>query len=89
MFNVKEHTELKTLNFKIMDAQRARLINSYENTKYKPLKTNAATWFSKICRNSQLTPTYVNINIKDNQRNKNTKIAAVKFRLNQERRDLR
>jgi len=28
-------------NFKIIDAQRARLISNYENTKYKPLKTNA------------------------------------------------
>jgi hypothetical protein len=25
-------------NFKIIDAQQARLINNYENTKYKPLK---------------------------------------------------
>jgi len=28
-------------NFKISDVQQARLINNYENTKYKPLKTNA------------------------------------------------
>jgi hypothetical protein len=76
-------------NFKIIDAQQARLSNNYENTKYKPLKTNAATWFSKICRNDQLTPKYVKFNIKDEQRNKNTKMAALKYRLDQGTTDLR
>ena len=32
---------------------------------YELLKTNTAAWFNKICKNSQLTPKYVNtINIK-------------------------
>jgi len=35
---------------------------------YKLLKTNATLWFNKICKNSQLTPTYVNIKIKGNNR---------------------
>jgi len=54
---------------------------------YELLKTNTAAWFNKICKNSQLTPKYVNImNIKikdNNKQNKNTKTAAVRYRLNQ------
>jgi len=34
---------------KIINAQQARL-NIYKNTKLKLLKTNAAIWFNKICR---------------------------------------
>jgi hypothetical protein len=47
-------------------------INNCKNTMYELLKTNTAVWFNKICKNSQLTPKYVNIiNIKDNnQQNK-------------------
>jgi hypothetical protein len=35
---------------KIINAQQARLINIYKNTKLKLLKVNAAIWFNKICR---------------------------------------
>ena len=39
---------------------------------YELLKTKAEAWFNKICMNSQLTPIYINIKIKDNnKRNKN------------------
>jgi hypothetical protein len=62
------------------DDQQARLINNYENSKYKTLKTNAGIWLNKTCRNDQLTPKHANINIKDNQRNESTKIAAVKYK---------
>jgi hypothetical protein len=51
-------------NFKIINAEQVKLINNYRNTKYKLLKTNAATWYNKICRNSQLIPKYVDIKIK-------------------------
>jgi hypothetical protein len=33
-------------SFKIIDAQRAQLINNYRNTKFKLLKTNAATKYA-------------------------------------------
>jgi len=53
-------------SFKIIDAQQAKLINNYRNTKFKLLKTNAATRYNKICRNSQLMLKYGNIEIKAN-----------------------
>jgi hypothetical protein len=46
---------------KITDAQRAKLFNSYKNTKLKLLKTNAAMRFNKMCRIKHLKPNYINI----------------------------
>jgi hypothetical protein len=41
--------------------------------------------YNKICRNSQLKPEYINIEINDNnKRSTNTKAATVSYRLNQE-----
>ena len=34
----------------IIGAQQAKLTNNCKNTKYKLLKTNAAIWYNKICR---------------------------------------
>jgi hypothetical protein len=45
-------------NLKIIDAQQAKMSNSFKNAKQKLLKTNAAIWFNKICRINQLTPKY-------------------------------
>jgi hypothetical protein len=53
-------------SFKITDAQQAKLINNYRNTKFKLLKSIGATWYNKISRNSQLTLKYVNFKIKAN-----------------------
>jgi len=53
-------------SFKIIDAQQAKLINNYRNTKFKLLKTNAAAQYNKICRNSQLMLKYGNVEIKAN-----------------------
>jgi hypothetical protein len=36
-----------TTTTKIIDAQQAKLRNTYKNTKLKLLKTNAAIWFNK------------------------------------------
>jgi len=33
-------------DFKIIDAQQAKLINSFKNVKHKLLKTNDAIWFN-------------------------------------------
>jgi hypothetical protein len=70
---------------KTIYAQQTKLNNNYTNTKYKLLKKKAAMWFTKIRGSSHLTPKHVNIRIKgNNQRNKNIKITAVKYRLNKE-----
>jgi len=47
---------------KIVDAQQARLYNSYKNTKCKLLRTTAAVWFNKMCKIKQVKPNYININ---------------------------
>jgi len=71
--------------FKIIDAQQAKVIDNCKNAKHKLLKTKAATWFAMIRGSSHITPKYTNIKMKgNNQRNKNTKIAAARYRLNQE-----
>jgi len=54
--------------FKITDAQKGRLINNYKNATHKLLKTNMPIWLNKIFKNIQLTPKYVNIKMKGNNR---------------------
>jgi len=48
---------------KFVGAQQAKLYNTYKNTQLKLLKTNAAIWFNKICRDAQLQPKYIGIKI--------------------------
>jgi hypothetical protein len=53
LVGIKEVTDCKnawSASFKIIDVQQAKLIDSYRNTKYKLIKTNAAIWYKKICR---------------------------------------
>jgi hypothetical protein len=71
-------------SFKIIGPQQAKMINSFKNAKLKFLKTNAGIviWSNKIRRINQLTCKYVTIKVKgDNQQNKNTKLAAIGYRL--------
>jgi hypothetical protein len=43
------------------------------------------TWFNKICKIEKLTSKYIHITVGgSNQQSKNTKHAAIKYRLNQE-----
>ena len=35
---------------KTVNAQQAKLCNTYKNTRLKLLKTNAALWFNEMCR---------------------------------------
>jgi hypothetical protein len=49
-----------------VDAQQAKLHNTYNNTKLKSLKENAAIWFLTKC--VKLTPKYANIRINGNNR---------------------
>jgi hypothetical protein len=70
---------------KIVDAQQAKLRNSYKNTKLNLFKTNAAIWFNKMCKIKQLQPSYINIRIKGNKpQDRKTTTKAVRYRLNQE-----
>ena len=46
---------------KVINAQPARIIHHYKDTKEKLLKTNAAVWFKKMFRFKQLTPKYSQI----------------------------
>jgi hypothetical protein len=54
--------------------------------KLKLLKSNAAIWNNKIYKAKQLTPKYIDIRVNENnkQSKKNTKLAAIKYSLNQE-----
>jgi hypothetical protein len=49
------------MNIKQLLPQQAKSTIQYRNTELKLLKTNAAIWISKMCRNKQLTPKYINI----------------------------
>ena len=51
-------------NVKLCNAQQAKQVYQYKNTKIKLYKNNAAIWYNKTCRARQLTPTYANIKIK-------------------------
>ena len=48
-----------------VNAQQAKLYNIYKNTKLKLLKTKAAIWFNKICRDTHLQPNYIGFKINE------------------------
>jgi len=69
----------------IRNVKQAKVVYNFKNTKEKLLKTTAAMWFNKICKNHQLTPKYIKIEVNgSNKQSYNIKKAAVKYRLNQE-----
>ena len=62
---------------KFSDAKQGRETYNYKNIKRKLYRTNAAIWYNKICRQTQLTPAYINIRIKGkNQQCQNTLITV-------------
>jgi hypothetical protein len=70
---------------KIINAQQARISYNYKNITEKLLKTNSAIWFNKICRQEQLHPNYIHINVNGpSKQSSNTKKAAIRYRLTQE-----
>jgi len=70
---------------KIINAQQAKTLNIYKNTKSKLLKTKAAIWFNKMYRLKGLKPNYISIRINGNTlRDKKTTQKAISYRLNQE-----
>ena len=48
-------------NIKLHNAEQAKPLHQYKDTKIKLYKNNAAIWYNKICRARQITPTYANI----------------------------
>ena len=51
-------------NIKLHNAEQAKPVYQYKNTKIKLYKSNAAVLYNKTCRARQITPTYVNIKMK-------------------------
>ena len=64
-------------NFKVTDAQKAKIIKILKNAKQKLLKTNAAIWINKFCRTNKLTPQYIRTKMKCSEQSKNTKLAKL------------
>jgi hypothetical protein len=50
-------------NVKFISAQQAKTTYHHHNIKKRLLKTNAAIWFNKVCRNENLQPKYIDIKI--------------------------
>ena len=72
-------------NIKLHNAEQAKQVYQYKNTKIKLYKNNASIWYNKTCRAKQITPTYANIKMKGtNSRCQRTKEAAIRFRINQQ-----
>ena len=70
-------------NVKLHNEEQAEPIYQYKDTKIKLYKNNAAIWYNKTCRARQITPTYVNIQMKGtNSRCQRTKDASIRFRIN-------
>jgi len=67
----------------IRNIKQTQVVYNLKNTKENLLKTSAAIWFNKICKNYQLTPKYIKIEINGNNKQSYKKI-AIKYRLNQE-----
>jgi hypothetical protein len=63
-------------NFRINDAQQAKIIKILKKAKQKLLKTNAI-WFNQICRINKLTRRYILIKMKGNEQSKNTELAKL------------
>jgi hypothetical protein len=69
----------------IVTPQQAKLTIRYKTTKLKLLKTSAAVWFNKMCRDKHLTPKCISIKINGHNRQaQHTKAAATRIRINQE-----
>ena len=59
-------------NIKLHNAEQAKPVYQYKNTKIKLYKNNAAIWYNKTCRAIQITPTYANIKMKESALNQCT-----------------
>ena len=70
---------------KLSNTQQAKIINNYQNTRLKLLKTNAAVWFNRMCKIKQVKPNYIHFrtNRKTRQDIK-TVLQATQYRITQE-----
>lgn len=69
----------------MIDVQHARIITSDKNVQLKLQKAIAAIWFNTISREKNLTPKCIHTKVNGNNvQNRNTKLAAMKYRLYQE-----
>lgn len=74
-----------TYSYKSANVQQAQVTNNFNNIKEKLLKTNAAIWVNKICKNHQLAPKYIKIEVNgNNKQSYDTINLAIKYRLSQE-----
>ena len=55
-FRIFQHIMYGSYNIKVVNAQQAKVINTYKNTKYKLLKTNASIWINQTCEQLRLVP---------------------------------
>jgi len=68
-------------NVKFANAQQAQVICSFKKNEENLLKIKAATWFKKICKNHQLTPKYLKIEVYGNNKEFfNINNLAIKYR---------
>jgi hypothetical protein len=51
-------------NIKLINAQQAKCVNNYKNTRLSLLKVNASIRFNKQCQAHHVTPKYAEIHIK-------------------------
>jgi len=50
-------------NIKFINAKQTKGIHLYKNMKRKLYRANATVWYSKTCRDKQLTPNYITSSI--------------------------
>ena len=81
-----QHYLMHGVTMKFIEAQQAKLCNTYKNTRLKLLRTNMALRFNKICRLKHLKPNYIHFKTSGNklQDKKKTTSNALRFRINQE-----
>jgi len=73
------------MNIKFIDAQQAKDLYQFKNIEIKLYRTNAAVWYNKLCRQKELTPNYIKLQINGkSQQCQKTINAATHFRINQE-----
>jgi hypothetical protein len=51
---------------KRVNDEHAKITNLHKKSRNKLVRTNAAIWYSKVCRAKHLAPKYAHINIKNN-----------------------
>jgi hypothetical protein len=72
-------------HLKFGQAQQAKEIYTYRNTKRKLLRIIAAIWYNKTCREKHLSPRYISIKINGHSKQDINKLkAATHHRVNQE-----